>query len=101
MVEVKNKDLELINLLYSTLGDGRGEEGRGGVTILVDSCSYQQQKLNKHSTIPNQVSTKFTYEQYATVNQSNAGRFDPRVFVNCLQVVSLAVLFNKAQKLSD
>ena len=29
---------------------------------------------------------KFTYEQYATINQSNAGRFDPRVFVNCLQV---------------
>ena len=29
---------------------------------------------------------KFTYEQYATINQSTAGRFDPRVFVNCLQV---------------
>ena len=31
MVEVKNKDLELINLLYSTVGDGerRGGEGRG------------------------------------------------------------------------
>ena len=29
---------------------------------------------------------KFTDEQYRTVNQSTAGRFDPRVFVNCLQV---------------
>ena len=29
---------------------------------------------------------KFTDEQYATINQSTAGRFDPRVFVNCLQV---------------
>ena len=32
---------------------------------------------------------KFTYEQYATINQTNAGRFDPKVFVNCLQVVVL------------
>ena len=31
---------------------------------------------------------KFTDEQYATINQSTAGRFDPRVFVNCLQVSS-------------
>ena len=31
---------------------------------------------------------KFTYEQYATINQTNTGRFDPRVFVNCLQVSS-------------
>ena len=29
---------------------------------------------------------KFTDEKYATINQSTAGRFDPRVFVNCLQV---------------
>ena len=29
---------------------------------------------------------KFTDEQYATINQSTAERFDPRVFVNCLQV---------------
>ena len=29
---------------------------------------------------------KFTDEQYATINQSTAGRFDPRVYVNCLQV---------------
>ena len=32
---------------------------------------------------------KFTYEQYATINQSIAGRFDPRVIVNCLQVLEL------------
>ena len=30
--------------------------------------------------------TKFTDEQYTTINQSTAGRFDSRVFVNCLQV---------------
>ena len=30
--------------------------------------------------------TKFTDEQYTTISQSTAGRFDPRVFVNCLQV---------------
>ena len=29
---------------------------------------------------------KFTYEQFATSNQSTAGRFDRRVFVNCLQI---------------
>ena len=29
---------------------------------------------------------KFTDDQYTTINQSTAGRFDPRVFVNCLQV---------------
>ena len=29
---------------------------------------------------------KFTDEQCTTINQSTAGRFDPRVFVNCLQV---------------
>ena len=29
---------------------------------------------------------KFTDEQCATINQSTAGRFDPRIFVNCLQV---------------
>ena len=32
------------------------------------------------------VVAKFTDEQYTTINQSKAGRFDPRVFVNCLQV---------------
>ena len=31
--------------------------------------------------------TKFTDEQYTTINQSTAGRFDPRVFVNCLQII--------------
>ena len=31
---------------------------------------------------------KFTDEQYATINQSTAGHFDPKFFVNCLQVSS-------------
>ena len=30
--------------------------------------------------------SEITDEQYTTINQSTAGRFDPRVFVNCLQV---------------
>ena len=42
----------------------------------------EQQRLVHNYTI----GVKFTYEQYATINQTNAGRFDPRVFVNCLQV---------------
>ena len=29
---------------------------------------------------------KFTDEQCTTINLSTVGRFDPRVFVNCLQV---------------
>ena len=33
-----------------------------------------------------QLVVKFTEEQYTTINQSRAGHFDPRVFVNCLQV---------------
>ena len=33
-----------------------------------------------------QPEAKFTDEQYATINQSTAGRFNLRVFVNCLQV---------------
>ena len=33
-----------------------------------------------------EIVVKFTDEQYATINESTAGRFDPRVFVNCLQV---------------
>ena len=35
---------------------------------------------------------KFTDEQYTTINQSTAGRFDLRVFVNCLQVVSKSLV---------
>ena len=33
------------------------------------------------------ITAKFTNEQYTTItiNQSTAGRFNPRVFVNCLQ----------------
>ena len=36
---------------------------------------------------------KFTDEQYTTINQSTAGRFDPRVFVNCLQVTCKQLTF--------
>ena len=35
-------------------------------------------KLNRKNV------AKFTDEHYTTINQSTAGRFDPRVFVNCL-----------------
>ena len=40
--------------------------------------------VEAHSCVD--IVAKFTDEQYTTINQSTAGRFDPRVFVNCLQV---------------
>ena len=36
--------------------------------------------------------TKFTYEQYATMNQTNAGRFDPRVETSCICLIHSCVL---------
>ena len=45
-----------------------------------DSCDA----VEAHSCVD--IVAKFTDEQYTTINQSTAGRFDPRVFVNCLQV---------------
>ena len=48
-------------------------------------CSaHRLKRASMHET--NHSIAKFTDEQYATINQSTAGRFDPRVFVNCLQV---------------
>ena len=41
------------------------------------------------SCITIEIIAKFTVEQYTTVNQSKARRFDPRVFVNCLQVLMM------------
>ena len=35
---------------------------------------------------------KFTDEQYTTINQSTAGCFDPKVFVNCLQALTTTVV---------
>ena len=40
-------------------------------------------------TQKHQLVVKFTDEQYTTNNHSRAGGFDPRVFVNCLQVEQL------------
>ena len=37
------------------------------------------------TTLTAKLVAKFTDEQYTTVNQSRAGCFDPKVFVNCLQ----------------
>ena len=42
--------------------------------------------VEAHSCVD--ILAKFTDEQYTTINQSTAGRFDPRVFVNCLQVAT-------------
>ena len=39
-----------------------------------------------HLLYSTSVVAKFTDEQYTTISQSTAGRFDPRVFANCLQV---------------
>ena len=41
--------------------------------------------VEAHSCVD--IVAKFTDEQYTTINQSTAGRFDLRVFVNCLQVL--------------
>ena len=41
-------------------------------------------KLNLCNTLV----VKFTDEQYTTINQSRAGHFDLRVFVNCLQAAT-------------
>ena len=46
----------------------------------VDRAYSKFSKHQEHST------AKFTDEHYTTINQSTAGRFDLRVFVNCLQV---------------
>ena len=35
---------------------------------------------------------KFNDEQYTTINQSTVGRFDPRVFANCLQALATTVV---------
>ena len=40
--------------------------------------------VEAHSCVD--IVAKFTEELYTTINQSTAGCFDPRVFVNCLQV---------------
>ena len=40
--------------------------------------------VEAHSCVD--IVAKFTDEHYTTINQSTAGRYDPRVFVNCLQV---------------
>ena len=46
--------------------------------------------VEAHSCVD--IVAKFTDEQYTTTNQSIAGRFDLRVFVNCLLVAYLAVV---------
>ena len=40
--------------------------------------------VEAHSCVD--IVAKFTHEQNTTINQSTAGRVDPRVFANCLQV---------------
>ena len=49
------------------------------------ACLYTHDAVEAHSCVD--IVAKFTDEQYTTINQSTAGRFDPRVFVNCLQVL--------------
>ena len=46
--------------------------------------SVPHDAVEAHSCVD--IVAKFTAEQYTTINQSTAGHFDPRVFVNCLQV---------------
>ena len=54
-----------------------------GLSIAV--CIYVVDAVEAHSCVD--IVAKFTHEQYTTINQSTAGRFDPRVFVNtCKQL---------------
>ena len=57
--------------------------GMGTVEAVKNDCDT----VEAHSCVD--IVTKFTDEQYTTINQSTAGRFDPRVSVNCLQVSHL------------
>ena len=57
--------------------------------------------VEAHSCVD--IVAKFTNEQYTTINQSTAGRFDPRVFVNCLLVEGnvLLVYWSSVNKCSS
>ena len=46
--------------------------------------------VEAHSCVD--IVAKFPDEQYTIINQSTAGRFDPRVLVNCLQVYTTLAL---------
>ena len=46
--------------------------------------------VEAHSCV--NIVTKFTDEQYTTIKQSTAGRFDPRVFVNCFPEIHSCTL---------
>ena len=61
---------EVLSVFVSLSNTKQQNEARGIDTVEAHSC------------VDN---SEFTDEQYATINQSTAGRFDPRVFVNCLQ----------------
>ena len=57
----------------------------GKDVLAKDSYLCALDAVEAHSCVD--IVAKFTDEQYTTTNQSTARRFDPRVFVNCLQVV--------------
>ena len=49
-------------------------------------CIYVVDAAEAHGCVD--IVAKITDEQCTTINQSTAGRSDPRVFVNCLQVMT-------------
>ena len=59
------------------------------VCILTANCQIHYYTMSGNGKTEDVLSinivAKYTDEQYATNNQSTAGHFDPRVFVNCLQ----------------
>ena len=75
------------------------EMAKGNITdaLLLTQCSitephllcsgYVAAKILMHDAVEAHncvdIVVKFTDEQYTNINQSTAGRFDPRVFVNC------------------
>ena len=65
----------------------------GSFTYLVPFCGPDASKVTcgDYCVIEHimRMIAKFTDEQYTTINQSTAGLFDPRVIVNCLQLLTL------------
>ena len=68
----------------STQHIGSCFDNRAGSVDKNNDRSRPSERIEENKTSRIKI-VKFTDEQCATINQSSAGRFDPRVFVNCLQ----------------
>ena len=94
LVQVPGIAMEtLVNVLKPhqlMLSEQIGEVPNVNAINLLVTCKMVQayvlspDAVEAHSCVD--IVAKFTDEQYTTINQSTAGCFNPRVFVNCLQV---------------